>query len=161
MAVVLKERGFKVEKLKAQCKGFKCKEGVTNCCCWHILFNKPDFADVSTLLEALCAKWGPTFQVLILPKFHCELNFIEQCWGYAKRLYHMYPPTKKDDEMEANVLKALNAVPIECMWRSRRFLNAYRQGLNGKQAAWANKKYHGRYVLPDSILNDLDDNQVV
>ncbi|KIJ58494.1 hypothetical protein HYDPIDRAFT_178060 [Hydnomerulius pinastri MD-312] len=143
MAVLLKERGFKVDKLKAQCTGFKCKEGATNCCCRRILFNEPDFVNVPTLLETLCMERG--FRVLILPKFHCELNFIEQCWGYAKRLYRLYPATKKDIEMEANVLKALKAVPIECMRRfanrSRRFLDAYRRGLNGKQAAWANKKY--------------------
>ncbi|KAF8834175.1 hypothetical protein BDN67DRAFT_992719 [Paxillus ammoniavirescens] len=121
MAVILKERGFKVDKLKAQCKGFKCKEGATNCCCRRILFNKPDFVDVPTLLQALCAQRGSSFQVLILPKFHS---------------------TKKDDEMEANVFKALNAVPIEFANRSRRF--------EWQQAAWANKKYRGHHVLPDN-----------
>ncbi|KIK72826.1 hypothetical protein PAXRUDRAFT_179854, partial [Paxillus rubicundulus Ve08.2h10] len=34
MAQLLKERGFtNAEKLKVQCKDFKCKEGATNCCC--------------------------------------------------------------------------------------------------------------------------------
>jgi hypothetical protein len=27
---------------------------------------------------------------------------------------------------------------------------------NGKQAAWASKKYHGHQVLPESIMADLD-----
>jgi len=111
----LQERGIDANKLKAQCKGFKCKEGETDCCCRHILFNQPDFAHVPTLLETLCSRRG--FKVIFLPKFHCELNFIEQCWGYAKRLYRLYPLTKKDEEMEANVHKALLAVPIECMRR--------------------------------------------
>ncbi|KIK77222.1 hypothetical protein PAXRUDRAFT_167485 [Paxillus rubicundulus Ve08.2h10] len=115
MATILKERGFNVDKLKAQCKGFKCMEGATDCCCHRILFNQPDFINIPTLLEALCSKRG--FKVVTLLKFHCELNFIEQCWGYAKRLYRLYPPTKKDEEMEVNVHKVLDAVPIECMCR--------------------------------------------
>lgn len=31
-----------------------------------------------------------------------------------------------------------------------RFMDAYTKGLDGKQAAWATKKYHGHRVLPDS-----------
>jgi len=55
MAVILQERGIDANKLKAQCKGFKCKEGETDCCCCRILFNQPDFAHVPTLLETLCS----------------------------------------------------------------------------------------------------------
>jgi hypothetical protein len=35
-------------------------------------------------------------------------------------------------------------------------MDAYRKGLNGKQAAWAAKKYRGHRVIPDSILQDLE-----
>ncbi|KAG2036682.1 hypothetical protein BDR03DRAFT_865592 [Suillus americanus] len=45
--------------------------------------------------------------------------------------------------------------------RSRRFMDAYHKGLNGKQAAWAVKKYHGHRVLPDSILTELDEANIV
>ncbi|KIJ09869.1 hypothetical protein PAXINDRAFT_86844, partial [Paxillus involutus ATCC 200175] len=40
--------------------------------------------------------------------------------------------------------------------RSRRFMDAYYKGLNGKQAAWAAKKYRGHQVLPVTIMEDLD-----
>jgi hypothetical protein len=40
--------------------------------------------------------------------------------------------------------------------RSRRFIDAYRKGLNGMQAAWAIKKYRGHSVLPESIMQDFD-----
>jgi hypothetical protein len=30
-------------------------------------------------------------------------------------------------------------------------MDAYAKGLDGKQAAWAAKKYHGHRVLPDSL----------
>jgi hypothetical protein len=35
-------------------------------------------------------------------------------------------------------------------------MDAYAKGLDGKQAAWAAKKYHGHRVLPDSILCEFD-----
>lgn len=35
-------------------------------------------------------------------------------------------------------------------------MDAYRKGLNGVQAAWANKKYRGHRVLPDTLMDDLD-----
>jgi hypothetical protein len=35
-------------------------------------------------------------------------------------------------------------------------MDAYRKGLNGKQAAWAAKKYRGHHMIPDSILQDLE-----
>jgi hypothetical protein len=45
--------------------------------------------------------------------------------------------------------------------RSQRFVDAYNkgldQGLDGKWAAWANKKYRGHRVLPDNIMNDLEE----
>ncbi len=41
--------------------------------------------------------------------------------------------------------------------RSVRFMDAYQRGLDGKQAAWANKKYRGHRVLPDSLMKDMDD----
>jgi len=39
-------------------------------------------------------------------------------------------------------------------------LHAYWKGLNGKQAAWANRKYQGHRTLPDSILQELGNNQI-
>jgi len=40
--------------------------------------------------------------------------------------------------------------------RSRRFMDAYARGLNGRQAAWAARKYKGHRVLPESLMRDLD-----
>ena len=46
--------------------------------------------------------------------------------------------------------------PIRFANCSARFINAYKRGLDGPQAAWANKKYHGHRVLLDSIMQALD-----
>ena len=40
--------------------------------------------------------------------------------------------------------------------RSARFMDAYRKGLNGPQAIWANRKYHGHQVLPNNIMETLE-----
>jgi hypothetical protein len=77
MARILEERGYtNTRQLKVECPNFKCAPGATDCCwCW-ILFNEPDFVAVLSLLEESFSSRG--FRVLFLPKFHCELNFIEQ-----------------------------------------------------------------------------------
>ncbi|KAG2144548.1 hypothetical protein DEU56DRAFT_870337 [Suillus clintonianus] len=111
MAEILWERGYNVSKLKAQCTKFRCPEGATQCCCRRILFNEPDFVGVPSRLEEHCL--ARHFKLIILPKFHCELNFIEQCWGYAKRLYRLYPPTTKDEEMETPLVVVLDLVKWE------------------------------------------------
>ena len=118
MAVILEERGLtEAAKLRAECKKFKCPKPAdgaqANCCCHWVLYNQPDFVAVESLLETVCKDRG--FTVIFLPKFHCELNFIKQCWGYAKRIYRMYPPSSKETDLEQNVLTALDSVPLVCM----------------------------------------------
>ena len=117
MSVILEERGLVAEsKLRAECKGFKCIPGWNSCCMRRVLFNQPDFVMVKSLLEEACAERG--FQMLFLPKFHCELNFIEQCWGFAKRIYRQYPPSKDENELRKNLLSALESIPLTTMRRS-------------------------------------------
>ena len=158
MAVILEECGYSASNLWVECKGFKCPQNSTSCCCWHMLYNEPEFSEVESLLETTCKSRG--FQVLFLPKFHFELNFIEQCWGYSKRIYRQYPISSKEVDLEHNVLKALDSVPLVSMCRfatrSQRFMGGYWWGLNGKQAAWAAKKYGGHRVLPETIMEEIE-----
>ncbi|KAJ7187586.1 hypothetical protein GGX14DRAFT_580946 [Mycena pura] len=160
MQVILEERGFADAGSKlAECKNFKCAPPKLDCCCRRILFNQPDFANVESLLETHCKQRG--FPILFLPKFHCELNFIEQCWGYAKRVYRYFPESSRQDDLERNVREALAAVPLDMMRRFARrcekFVDAYQKGLNGRQAAWAARKYRGHRVLPENILEELEE----
>ncbi|KDQ59387.1 hypothetical protein JAAARDRAFT_126499 [Jaapia argillacea MUCL 33604] len=158
MAIILQERGFAdAGTIRAECPKFKCEKGATQCCCRRILFNQPDFVNVPSTLETACQTRG--YRVFFLLKFHCELNFIEQCWGDAKRKYRLNPPSSSEDDLEHNVVAALDSVSIVKMrrfaTRALRFMDAYRRGLNGRQASWAAKKYRGHRTLPNSILDEL------
>ena len=117
MQVILQERGLVEEsKLLAQCPDFKCPErGTKNCCCHRTLYNQPDFVAVESMLETYCRLCG--VDIIFLLKFHCELNFIEQCWGYAKRIYQHYPTSSKEADLERNLLASLEAVPLQSMWK--------------------------------------------
>ncbi|KAG2046831.1 hypothetical protein BDR06DRAFT_992017 [Suillus hirtellus] len=138
MAAILEERGYgDMSKVRAECKpNFTCKPGIPN----------SDFVNVKSTLELACD--ARSIRILFLPKFHCELNFIEQRWGHAN-----------EGDLEKNLIDALDSVTVEQMqkyaWRSHRFMNAYQKGLMGKQAAWATKKYCGHRVLPNSVLAEL------
>jgi hypothetical protein len=113
MAQILVERGFTdAPQLRAECKDFKCPDssGEVACCCRRLLYSQPDFASVESVLESVCRAQG--IDVIFLPKFHCELNFIEQCWGYAKRIYRMMDPSKSESVLEQNVINSLDAVPL-------------------------------------------------
>jgi hypothetical protein len=115
MTVILEERGISTEGKLAQCPKFKCKEGATECCCRRMLYNQPDFVNVKSNLELICEARG--FKVIFLPKFHCELNFLEQCWGYAKRAYRMCAVSSNEADLEVNVVNSLESVPLESMRR--------------------------------------------
>ncbi|KAF7372520.1 hypothetical protein MVEN_00113900 [Mycena venus] len=134
MAVILKERGLVREaKLNAQCKGFKCAPGATDCCCRRVLYNQPDFAT--------------------------ERSLLEKCWGASKRVYRLNPVSSKEEDLERNVIQALDSVSLVVMRRyanrSLRFLDAYRRGLNGRWAAYVAKEYRGHRVLPHNLFDNL------
>ncbi|KIK80326.1 hypothetical protein PAXRUDRAFT_15848 [Paxillus rubicundulus Ve08.2h10] len=71
MAIILKERGYSdMSRL--------------NIAVADVLYNEPNFINVKSTLELACA--SEEVHVLFLPKFHCELNFIKQCWGHASSM---------------------------------------------------------------------------
>ncbi|KAJ3506528.1 hypothetical protein NLJ89_g6819 [Agrocybe chaxingu] len=159
MAVILEERGYNFpHSLRAECVKFKCPPDESRCCCRRLLYMEPDFVNVKSLLEEHCAKRG--FKVIFLPKFHCELNFLEMVWGKSKRAYRLYPPSSKEDDLRQNMLTALESVNLTDMRkfarRSRRFMRFYHLGLDGKLAAWANKKFRGHRVTPEKLMEEMD-----
>ncbi|KIM88188.1 hypothetical protein PILCRDRAFT_95554 [Piloderma croceum F 1598] len=158
METIIQEWGLWLLKgLKAQCKGFKCKAGRTDCCCRCVMFCQLDFVAQKLHLEEYVTLRGHICDFYL--KFHCELNFIEQYWGTVKFCYRSSPKTADMDAMECNVLTCLDDVPLlqikHYANRSARFISAYSQGLLGTEAAWANRKYHGHRTLPPSMIAEV------
>jgi hypothetical protein len=118
MKVILEERGFpaaQLNRLKCECHNFHCPAGRTDCCIRRILYCQPDFRNVKSVLEDHCNQRG--VEVLFLPKFHPELNPIEQCWGRAKWVYRQLPPSPSEEDLERNAVKSLDSIPIVLMRR--------------------------------------------
>ena len=81
ITVILQERGLHEEaKLKHECSKFQCPPAppdyAVNCCQRRVLFNQKDFVEVKSVLETTAKSHG--VQLLFVPKFHCEVNFLEQ-----------------------------------------------------------------------------------
>ena len=119
MEQIIYERGLLPTDriLKAQCGNSlnKCPPGQTMCCCRQILYNQEDFKQQKSLLQELYEDAGHL--CMYYPKFHCELNFIEQYWGNAKFRYRETPFTKNEDDMMQNMRECLDSVPVDCIRR--------------------------------------------
>ncbi|KIK82172.1 hypothetical protein PAXRUDRAFT_154400 [Paxillus rubicundulus Ve08.2h10] len=72
-----------------------------------MLYNKLDFVNVKLTLELACA--SEEVCVLFLPKFHCKLHFIEQCWCITN------PTSSKEEDLERNVVETLQSVTLDHM----------------------------------------------
>ncbi|KAG6918730.1 hypothetical protein DXG01_012215 [Tephrocybe rancida] len=82
--------------------------------------------------------------------YHSRLKNLRQV---AKKVIEHFTPRKKRRITEND---AENDTPTVRSILSCRFEDAYARGLNGKQAAWAARKYRGHRVLPETILDKLE-----
>ncbi|QRV77097.1 DDE superfamily endonuclease [Ceratobasidium sp. AG-Ba] len=158
IAELLRERGFQVTGLRLQCAApKKCVPG-SGCYARQLLSEQPGFAEQQSALEEIAE--GRGCRILFLPKFHCELNPIEQRWGYAKRVYRQFARSKSQADLKSNMLTSLDSVPLDSIRRffnkSQRYIDAYKHGLNGQMAAWVNKKYRGHRMLPPNALREIE-----
>ena len=112
MEIIIRECGLwpVTRSLNAQCEGFECISGQINCCSRRLLFSQPDFNLQKSHLEEYITSRGHICD--FYPKYHCELNFIEQYWGAAKFRYRSSPLTSDINAMEKNALACLDDVPL-------------------------------------------------
>ncbi len=82
MRDILKEWGLWRSHLLMQCKdGVHDETTPDSCCALRILENQPDFKEQRSLVQEVIKEAGHL--CIFLPKYHCELNFIEHFWGNA------------------------------------------------------------------------------
>jgi hypothetical protein len=175
----------RAEKKRGNPDRYKIQEQRTKCCLRRMLSLEDDFANQKSQLEevvvitlvlflffhSIFLRTVNFFQLaeemghilVFLPKFHCELNFIEMYWGKAKRIMR----TKFEEEgLDFNVANLTKYIPMcfdeaaedtdflkRVANKSFRYMDAYEQGATGPLAEFANKKYAGHRCIPENWLS--------
>ena len=118
MRRVLSERGYDVSDTKKWTKKPLMK----------LMQLQPDFKNQKPELQLLIEKLG--HKVMFLPRFHCELNQIEQYWMHGKREYKDQNfMVESTSQFEKNVDICLNKIDEKLAHKiakhARKYLNAY------------------------------------
>jgi len=141
MKQVLQERGVWIDGLLMKCRD-KCLVDLDNCCAKRLLEVQPDFQEQRSLVQEVIEAAGHL--CIFLPKFHCELNFIEYFWGAIKKYLHDHCDYTFIT-LQENLPKALASVALETVrkWEHQtwRWLEAYSDGLAAHEAQCHVQKY--------------------
>ena len=121
MKQVLTERGYYVSNKQVWNKETLSK----------LMQIQPDFKQQRCILHNVISGLG--HELIFLPKFHCELNPIEQRWMHAKRKYKDQNMFRDDvKKLKSNIEKCLydsdQDLSPKCFKHSRRYLFAYAAG---------------------------------
>jgi transposase len=104
-------------------------------CAHRLLSLQPDFLETKSLVEEVIEDAGHI--CIFLPKFHCELNFIEYFWGAVKKYLRDHCDYTFSG-LQENVPKALASVDVHTIrkWEHRmiRWMEAYRSGKGAREA---------------------------
>lgn len=155
---VLEERGLWKEGLNLDCQMCKNRKMSADsvridCCLRKIMASQPDFVVQKSAIVELIE--GAGHICIFYPKFHCELNFIEMYWGAAKcyaRNYCDYTWTGLQETVP-RALDSVNIITIRKFARkSWRYMELYREGLTGKLAEYACKKFKSHRRIPKNEL---------
>ncbi|KAJ8585008.1 hypothetical protein M405DRAFT_745999 [Rhizopogon salebrosus TDB-379] len=156
---VLTERGPFQPGLRGKCQN-KC-DG-ENCCNKRILERQTDFCNQKSLVQEVIEAAGHL--CIFLPKFHCELNFIEFFWGAVKKHLrdncdYTFATLKENMPKASHPFSAAQSVygNIVC----NRWMDAYRSGLGTTEAqiqvkAFSSRKYKSHRRIPDTVALALD-----
>ena len=129
-----------------------------DCCKRKIISLQPNFLAQKRILAEVIKMAGHI--CIFLPKFHCELNFIERYWEACKR-YARENCNYSWNGLQKVVPKSLDSVSLITIRKFARkcwhYMDAYKKGISGKLAEYAVKKYKSHRRIPDSILEDLEE----
>jgi transposase len=161
MKQVLQERDLWIDNLLMKCRD-KCPVGSNSCCAKRLLERQPDFQEQCSLVQEVIEAAGHL--CIFLPKFHCELNFIEYFWGAVKK-YLRDHCDYTFTTLQENLPKALESVAVETIrkWEHRmwRWLEAYDDGLAAHEAQlhvqkFSSRKYKSHRRVPEGLGVQLD-----
>ena len=153
---ILTERNLWANGLKLDCK--PCNENnpkVDNlqCCARRILSECPDFKIDKCWLEETVESLGCS--LIFLPKFHCELNFIEMLWGSVKAQLRRQC-TFSFKELGERLPFQLDNIPVALVKKVNRhcirYMDVYRAGLIGPELDYAVKRFRGHKMIPRKSL---------
>jgi len=122
-----------------------------------IMSQQPDFLVQKGRLEEVIVAAG--HQVIFYPKFHCELNYIENFWGAAKkfsRLHCDYSWTGLQRTVPLSLASVSLTIIRRYARKAFRYIDIYQKGLTGQAAEFAVKKYRSHRRVPDSVLQSVD-----
>jgi transposase len=90
-----------------------------NCCLKCVLSNEPDFKEQKEWLATVVEAAG--FTTMFFPKYHCEFNFIEIIWGWAKS-HHRRTCTYNYKDLKDRLPTTLSkTMPLAFVIRAARF----------------------------------------
>jgi len=117
------------------------------CCGVWVLSQETDF------LEQKVEKLG--HEIIFYPKYNCELNFIENIWGWLKAHHSQTIPGLATVTIEDILpLSTIRKYSKSCF----RFMDAYRRGLTVLVLEYAVKKYFRR--RPASMIQGVKSTHV-
>jgi len=132
------------------------------CCAKRILELQPDFKEQRSLVQEVIEAAGHL--CIFLPKFHCELNFIEFFWGAVKK-YLCEHCDYTFETLKGNLPKALESVALHNirLWEHHmwRWIEAYKSGKTAKEAQlqvqqFSSKKYASHRCVPETVARLFD-----
>jgi hypothetical protein len=103
-------------------------------------------------------------EILYLPKFHCELNYIESVWAYLKS-YLRRNCTFSFKNLQTDLPRVLLSIPIACFKRFERhclrFMSGYRQNdLKGPILDYIMKQYKSHRRIPMLLACKVEEYKV-
>ena len=124
------------------------------CCATTILSLEPDFFEQRDALTE--AVEGHGFNILFYPKYHCELNFIENVWGWLKQFYRkncQYNYKDLKNTLPDTLTTKLDITMVrKFQRRCFRFMSGYRlKNLVGSDLDFAVKIYASHRKIPLDI----------
>lgn len=158
---VLREWGLWWNGLLLLCQNSKCSVEATSCCATHIMSLQPDFQAQWSLVQETIEAAGHL--CIFLPKFHCELNFIEFFWGAVKK-YLREHCNYSYSGLQENILEALESVELStiCKWGHHMiwWMHAYRGGKTGKVQKqvkqFSSWRYDSHCCVPETVARAFD-----